>query len=73
MFTYSPKIETAVAICLAMKLYPWDSKYLIELVGYNLETFVIYNRLITLYYKEGLPACNDFFKRNGRPLLTNKF
>lgn len=38
MFTYSPKIETAVAICLAMKLYPWDSKYLIELVGYNFES-----------------------------------
>lgn len=68
-----PKIETAVAICLAMKLYPWDSKYLIELAGYNLEAFVIYNRLITLYYNEGLPACNSFLKRNGKPPLTNKF
>lgn len=68
-----PKIETAVAICLAMKLYPWDSKYLIKLAGYNLETFIIYNRLITLYFNEGLSACNSFLTRNGKPPLTNKF
>ena len=67
-----PKIETAVTICLAMKLYPWDSEYLIELAGYNLESFVIYSRLIMLYHNEGLPACNAFLKRNGQSPLTNK-
>lgn len=72
-----PKLETVVALCISLHLFPLFSEYLISLAGYSLrntEEGLAYNLLINQFYMEDLIFCNKLLREIGiKPLTLDPF
>ncbi len=72
---YIPPIETAVAICVALHLLPFDSRHLLKLMGYTLENgpsiFKVYQLIVDVFYESSVEDCNSFIVSKGFPSLIN--
>lgn len=74
---YEPPINMAVAICIALHLYPFESRNLLRKLGYSLEgntkTNRTYQVLIDVFYMESVANCNSFLIEEGlKPLTSQK-
>lgn len=69
-----PKLETVVALCISLHLFPLFSEYLISSAGYSLRNSaegIAYKLLINQFYMENLHFCNDLLRRIGLDPLTD--
>ncbi len=72
---YVPPIRTAVAICVALHLLPFDSRHLLRLMGYNLENgpqeYKVFQSILDLFYYSSVEECNKFITKLGyKPLIS---
>lgn len=69
-----PKLETVVAICIALHLFPLFSNYLIAKAGYSLrnnDKGIAYQILLNMFYMEDIETCNRLLNEMGFSSLTN--
>ena len=69
-----PKLETVIAICIALHLFPVFSNCLIAKAGYSLrnnDKGIAYQILLNVFYTEDIETCNRLLKEMGLSSLTN--
>lgn len=69
-----PKLETVIALCISLHLFPLFSEYLITSAGYSLrnsEEGLAYQLLINQFYMEDLYFCNNLLRQIGLKPLTD--
>lgn len=69
----SPEITKVLAICCVLKLYPYESKKLIDKTTYNLNVDTprnkVYRDLIFNHYGENITSWNEILKASKAPTL----
>lgn len=73
---YKPTLEYIIACCVAMKLLPWESDYLLYLAGYTLRLTSKKERgyitLIHVFFKEGsIATCDEILSIMELPTLSS--
>jgi len=70
---YTHKLETVIAICIGLQLYPKISLELLDSSGFalkNTEKDILYFHIIKTRYKSTIHECNELLTAAGYPILT---
>ncbi len=71
---YIPPLQLAVAICIALHLYPYESDYMLDLAGHSLNgaspEIAVYKLILNIFYLKEVEECNAFLEEYGLKTLT---
>ena len=70
---YTHKLETVIAICIGLQLYPKISLEMLGLAGISLtntERDMLYYKILNTRYKSSIHECNELLSAAGYPVLT---
>jgi len=70
---YAYRLETVIAICIGLQLYPKISLELLDSAGFalkNSEKDILYFHILKTRYKSTIHECNELLTTAGYPILT---
>lgn len=76
MVSYKPSLEYIIIFCIALRVLPWDSVYLLLLAGYALRPHNpkenLYIRFILVLYSIGsVDVCDSILSAKDLPTLSS--